>query len=125
MNQYKHKESPALEEQWTAGRRFGGGDINSEGRTCSLCRRFRLWDQFSVKPKGLHGRDSRCRPCIVRLRRDKRTANRRTKRIATRELTDLKTRSVVVGTLNKDTTAEFAQIFSQGICDLLEKGEIK
>lgn len=105
--------------------RFAGGDITPEGRTCSLCRKFRLWDQFSKKPKGLNGRDSRCRPCIVKIRRDKRAKKKKDKKRSAKEIKDCKFKSVILGQVIDESATEFGQIFAQGICDLLEKGDLK
>lgn len=100
-------------------------DKTIEGRTCSLCQKLRSWDQFSLKPKGLNGRDSRCRPCIARIRRDVRIANRQARKKSIKEINDGVFKSVIFGQDTSESATEFGQIFAHGICDLLAKGELK
>ena len=37
--------------------------VNAQGRECSLCRVFKLWDFFSEQKEGTKGRHSRCKEC--------------------------------------------------------------
>ena len=125
MSQDKANIIKGLRAPLKVGQKFAGGDINPQGRTCSLCRKFRLWDQFSKKPKGLNGRDSRCRPRIVKIRRDKRAKKKKDKKRSAKEIKDCKFKSVILGQVIDESATEFGQIFAQGICDLLEKGDLK
>lgn len=108
-----------------AGRRFAGGDINTNGRTCSQCRKFKSWTDFSIKPKGLNGKDSRCRSCVVKNRKDQRKEKQKAKRRQRQLNEEPVLSSVVLGNLDQETITAFGQVLAQGICDLLEKGDLK
>lgn len=92
-----------------------------EGRECGLCGKIKAWEHFHLKPNGLNGRDSRCKPCILRLRKEKKRQARLKKRL----LSFAKIQTTVVGTMDEDIINEFSYIFAQGISGLLEKGHLK
>lgn len=61
------------------------------GRECSSCGLFKSWTDFDKKPRGINGRDSRCKSCISKqknlLRERKKVASknalRRTRKTTT------------------------------------------
>lgn len=38
-------------------------------KTCFLCKETLPLELFYKKPKGLHGRDSRCKQCVLKLKK--------------------------------------------------------
>ena len=92
-----------------------------DGRECGRCGKVKAWDQFHLKPNGLKGRDSRCKPCILKLRKEKKRQARLKKRLLSFE----KIQTTVVGAMDEDVINEFSYIFAQGISGLLEKGHLK
>jgi hypothetical protein len=126
LSQDNTNQSNRLDHQsQSPGRRFAGGDINTDGRTCSQCRKFKAWSEFSIKPKGLNGKDSRCRSCVVKNRKDQRKEKQKAKRRQRQLNEEPVLSSVVLGNLDQETITAFGQILAQGICDLLEKGDLK
>lgn len=48
------------------------GIVTEEGRTCTKCGEFRLWEEFHNSNKGLKGRVSRCKECAKKQQEEKR-----------------------------------------------------
>lgn len=92
-----------------------------EGRECILCHRHKRWDDFHRKPNGINGRDSRCKACILKQRKERRKQEKIKKRIQSFD----KVQAEVIGELDQDIISEFSFVFAQGISGLIERGELK
>ena len=47
---------------------------NSTAKTCTRCLEVKQLTEFSPHPRGLHGTQSRCKPCLAQLRRERRAS---------------------------------------------------
>ena len=92
-----------------------------EGRLCTVCGKLKGWEQFHRKPRALNSRDSRCKICVLRNKKEKTRQARLKRRLQSFE----NIKATVVGELDEDIINEFSYIFAQGISGLLEKGHLK
>lgn len=88
-------------------------------RSCSHCRQDLPTSDFYLKSNGKGGRDSRCKTCIIRLRK----ASRERKKARSRYITMFASKTI--GSADKESIEQFGEVFAIGIRDLLEKGFLK
>lgn len=51
--------------------------VNEQGRECTGCGEFKVWDCFNVSNKKKHGRFARCRECLSKKREEQRKCPKR------------------------------------------------
>lgn len=61
---------------------------NTEGRICTCCEEFKLWEEFHNKPKGKNGRNSQCMKCVNLKSRGKKTERKCISCAQTKPLSD-------------------------------------
>lgn len=86
-------------------------------KPCCICGREKPLLDFHQKPKALHGRDSRCKICVLRGRKNQRAMRRRRKR----DLDLTQFRIGIVGSVDTESIDDFARAFSGGISHIIEE----
>lgn len=101
------------------------GDPLIEGRSCCKCGKKKKWEHFAYKPKGINGRDSRCKSCAADAKARARETKRKLKKFKRRyaEVNELK-RSTV-GQLDEAVIATVGSNIGQTISSLIEEGTIR